>query len=103
MLKNKFIYGLVIGSLLPIIFYPVFDFMDASMVKHDVINKLTGQSNLVWAGFKESTIYLFAICINLIPTFFANKRRLDEFIRGIMIPTVIFSFIWFFYFKSGML
>lgn len=47
-----------------------------------------------------STLILMAFCVNLIPTFVANKRYMEEFIRGIMVPTVIYCFIWFFYFKN---
>ncbi len=98
MIKNRFKNGFLVGLLLPLIAFPLFHYGDIWVVEGDIMNKLTGSSKAIWSGFKPSTIALFAVCINLIPTLIANKRRLDEFIRGIMIPTVIFSFIWFFYF-----
>ncbi len=102
MYRSEFIKGLITGITLPIIFYFFFDFLDEIIVQYDVFNKLTGSSSMLWGGFKESTVILFAICINLIPTFFANRKRKEERIRGLMIPTVIYSFIWFFYFKSSL-
>lgn len=103
MLKNKFIYGFVMGLILPLLAYPSFIFLDHWLVKDDIITKLIGNSHMIWSGFKESTLLLFVISINLVPTFFANKRRLDEFVRGIMIPTVLFCFAWFFYYSDRFL
>lgn len=102
MRRKDFITGLLIAAILPIIFYFFFDFLDRMIVQNDILNKLTGSSSMLWGGFKESTVILFAICMNLIPTFFANRKRKEERIRGLMIPTVIYSFIWFFYFKSSL-
>ncbi len=62
-----------------------------------IVEKATISSGFM--GFKESTVVLFAICINLVPTFFADRKKMDEFVRGIMIPTVLFAIGWFFYFN----
>lgn len=98
MIKNKFPFGLAFGFVLPLLFLPTFFYLDKVIVANDIINKITGNSNIIWGGFKDSTIYLLAICTNLVPTFFANRKRLDEFVRGIMIPTVVYCFVWFFYY-----
>ncbi len=98
MLKNKFPFGLAFGALLPLICYPLIAYLDHLITAKDLINKITGNSNIIWGGFKLSTLILLTICTNLIPTILANRKRLDEFVRGIMIPTVVYCFIWFFYF-----
>ncbi len=103
MIQNKLINGLAIGIILPLVMYPIFDGLDQWIVANDVLNKLLDSPNMVWAGFKESTLVLFMICANLVPTFLANKRRYEEFVRGIMIPTVIYCFIWFFDYKGGVM
>lgn len=99
MIKNKFPYGLITGILLPILAYALLWAFDYSLITSNK-DLVTGNSQLMWTGFKPSTLVLMALCTNLIPTYFANKRRMDEYIRGIMIPTVIYSFIWFFYFRD---
>lgn len=92
------LYGLAIGVLLPLLAFPIITWLDKLIVEYDIITKLSGSSSMIWAGFKQSTLVLMAFCFNLIPTYSANKRRYEEFIRGIMIPTVIYCFIWFFYY-----
>jgi hypothetical protein len=98
MIKNNFPFGLAFGVLLPIIFYPILVHLDKWIVVNDIINKITGNPHIIWGGFKDSTLFLLTICTNLVPTFFANRKRLDEFVRGIMIPTVVYCFVWFFYY-----
>jgi hypothetical protein len=88
MIKDKFYVGLIIGILLP---FATFGLLF-------LFNMAFKGSEGVSFSFKSSTIALFAICINLIPTIFANRLRYENFIRGIMFPTVLGSFVWFFYF-----
>ncbi len=93
LLRDRFIYGFLWGILLPTIGFAALYF----------INDLIDRKSILGAnfyGFKDSTVALTAICFNLIPTYFANRRYMDNFIRGIMIPTVIASFAWFFYFDA---
>ncbi|WBM73860.1 hypothetical protein [Saprospira grandis] len=91
--KDQLVYGLAWGLITPLIsFALVF-----------AINKVLLQSGALdtyataWPGFKDSTLHLIAICGNLIPVAIANRRRFDEFTRGIMLPTVILAFVWMFY------
>ncbi|BDS09719.1 hypothetical protein [Aureispira anguillae] len=101
MLKNTFTNGLILGILIPLLAYPVIYLFDYSLINSDSVN-ITGNNSFLWTGFKKSTLLLMAFCCNLIPTYFANKRYMEEFIRGIMVPTVIYCFIWFFYFKESL-
>lgn len=99
MLKNKFIYGFTMGLLIPLVTYPIIYLFDQALISSETVN-ITGNDHFLWTGFKNSTLLLMAFCCNLIPTYFANKRYMEEFIRGMMIPTVIYCFIWFFYFRD---
>lgn len=91
MLKNKFIFGFVWG-LLPLLAYFILMWLNDS-----IVDKSTLSAGFL--GFKHSTVALVAICTNLIPTFFADRRKMDEFVRGIMIPTVLLAIGWFIYFN----
>ncbi len=93
-IQDNFLTGLITGLIIPLAGFGLLWFLNNAMMKANTF----GSSTLEWAGFKTSTLVLMAICINLIPVLFANKHRMDEFIRGIMFPTVIGSFVWFFYF-----
>ncbi|MFT5647524.1 MAG: hypothetical protein ACI976_002216 [Aureispira sp.] len=99
MFKNKFTNGLIIGIIIPLIAFPIIYLFDYALINSDSV-QVTSNNSFLWTGFKMSTLILMAFCVNLIPTFVANKRYMEEFIRGIMVPTVIYCFIWFFYFKN---
>lgn len=102
MFKNKFSYGLITGIIIPLIAYPIIYMFDSALISSETVN-ITGNSHFIWSGFKKSTLVLMAFCFNLIPTFFANRQFKEEYIRGIMVPTVIYCFIWFFYYKDNFL
>ena len=101
-IKNKFSYGLITGLILPLLAFGIIYLFDQSLIGSKSV-QVTSNSHFLWTGFKKSTLILMAFCVNLIPTYLANKRYREEFIRGIMIPTVSYCFIWFFYYKNSFL
>ncbi len=101
-LKNTFSFGLMTGIILPLIAFGLIYGLDYALINSKSVS-VTSNSHFLWDGFKKSTLVLMAFCVNLIPTYFANKKFKEEFIRGIMIPTVIYCFIWFFYYKDNFL
>ena len=88
LIKNNVIHGLIVGILVPLL---VFGLLYS-------VNRVLITSDAGSISFKLSSVALFAICANLIPVLIANKRYWEEFIRGIMLPTVVGAFVWFFYF-----
>jgi hypothetical protein len=95
-LRDKFVYGLVWGTTLPALGFGAFYGLNEMLVNNSAVSS-------GWIGFKLSSIALFAICLNLVPTFFANRRMMDNYIRGIMMPTILYAFTWFFYFGKAYL
>lgn len=94
MWKNTFWHGLVWGLLLPALGILLTYNIDAWLIKKNAF----GTELRPWTGFKPSTLGLISLCANLIPAIFANRRRMDDFIRGLMFPTVIGAFVWLFYY-----
>jgi hypothetical protein len=88
LIKNNVFYGLIIGIVLPIL---VFALLYA-------VNRVLITNELSRISFKLSSVALFSICANLLPVLVANKQMMEEFIRGMMFPTVLGAFAWFFYF-----
>ena len=99
MIRNKFINGFLVGLVLPVVALIALYYLDQALASSESVN-ITGDERRVWQGFKLRTLVLIALCFNVIPTYLANKRRFEEFIRGIMVPTVLFCFVWFFYFRE---
>ena len=89
MIKDRFYHGLIIGIILPLLTFGILF----------LINIAVNNSTELDISFRLSTLCLISVCSNLIPTIFANRWRYENFIRGIMFPTIIGSFEWFFYFN----
>lgn len=90
MIKNKFWVGLAWGFLLPALGAGMLYLFDDYMTR----------SNAGFSGFKNSSLVLYPLCLNILPTTYANRKLMDNFIRGIMLPTVIGCFIWLVYFDA---
>ncbi len=95
--KDSLIAGLLLGVIIPFVGYAVvlevYDQLDAA----DVI------SGFGAGDFRRRTSALLGLCINLIPFAIFNRKRFYLSMRGIMIPTIIYAGIWFFYFGSKIL
>lgn len=86
--RNNVVTGLIVGLSLPIVAFGLLFLLNLAFMQSETVN----------FSFKQSSVALFSICANLIPVLIANKHRMEEFIRGIMFPTVLGSFAWFLYY-----
>lgn len=98
MQQDKIIVGLILGFLLPVVGYAIlleiYDQLSSSGIISD-----EGFSRT----FRERTIALLAICFNLIPFTFFNKKRMQNGMRGLVFPTVLFVITWLIYFRESIL
>lgn len=94
MFENRFLHGFSVGVVLPFLAGFILIYLDSALMD----STLMSAGNMKFLGFKKSTLGIIAICSNLLPTLLANRRLMDEFIRGIMFPTVLFSLYWFYTF-----
>ncbi len=88
--KDNFWLGIAIGACLPVISYGILltivDFADEQLLPPDAY---------ISAQFRDRTLSVFAICLNLIPFHLYKKRYADNTMRGMVIPTVVFVGLWF--------
>lgn len=95
--KDSLIIGLLLGVFIPFVGYAlvleIYDQLDAA----DVISGFGSGS------FRRRTSALLGLCLNLIPFAIFNRKRFFYSMRGIMIPTIIYAGMWFFYFGSKIL
>jgi len=96
--KDKIVLGLILGFLLPVVGYAllleIYDQLSSSGIISD-----EGFSRT----FRKRTIALLAICFNLIPFTFFNRKRMQNGMRGLVFPTVLFVILWLFYFRESIL
>jgi len=91
--KDKFIIGLVVAILWPIMMYGILltllDLLDSS----GIISK----TNFA-ADFHTRTLSLVAIGSNAFFMQYFNKHKLYNSMRGMVIPTMIMAFVWLYMF-----
>jgi hypothetical protein len=96
--RNNIISGLLIGVLLPLvgfaILYQIFALLELKGAASGV-----GLSQ----NFRERTLAILAIALNLIPLNIFQKRRWDLSIRGVVIATGIWTLAWVIFFGIRML
>jgi hypothetical protein len=88
--KDSILTGLVLGAILPVIGYylveNLFDFLSIKGIMADVVGEGLGR--------RIRTIGIIAICFNLIPFEISRKHRLDNTMRGVVFPTLIYVGFW---------
>jgi hypothetical protein len=87
--KNEIWVGLVVGLLLPamgfVILYEIFN-----LLEHRGVASSAGFSPY----FRERTVGIVAIVLNVIPLNIYQKRRWDLAMRGIVIATSLLAIAW---------
>lgn len=87
--RNEIWVGLLFGLLLPlcsfVLLYEVFGLLEAKGAASGV-----GLSS----NFRERTLALAAIALNVIPLNLYRKRRWDLSMRGIVIATSLLALVW---------
>lgn len=91
--RNEVWAGLLFGILLPtigfLLLYNLFGLLEAK-------GAASGEGFSV--NFRERTLSIVAMALNLIPLNFYRRRRWDLSMRGIVIATAVFAFVWLFRF-----
>ncbi|MBL7805577.1 MAG: hypothetical protein JNL02_17680 [Saprospiraceae bacterium] len=95
--RNEIWAGLVFGILLP-----VFSFV----LLYQVFSLLEVKGAASGAGFspnfRERTLAIVAIALNMIPLNIFRRRRWDLSMRGVVIATGVLAFVWLFKYGIGL-
>lgn len=90
---NKLWIGIIFGLLIPFVLYAVLlsvsDFIagsDYAIEKGMIL------------GFRKRTLALLAILGNIIPMQIFYNKRIDNGMRGIVFPTILYSGLWIYWF-----
>lgn len=88
--KNSLVLGILLGLIVPFVGYAIW-LMIFEQLENAGIMSATGFSE----NWRERTIALLAICMNLIPFSVYNRRRYYNTMRGMVFPTILLVIIWF--------
>lgn len=90
--RNNLPIGLAIGILLPLLSFIIFYFTLGQL-------ESTGMAT----NFRERTLAIIAMCMNIIPFNIYQKRRFTQSMRGLSIATIIYAIIWLIYYGNQIL
>lgn len=96
--NNSLWLGLAIGLALPFVGYAVLLLIYQQL---DALGLLTSSGFSI--DFRQRTVALLAVCLNLIPLRRFQRWRATRSIRGLVLATLLLGFSWFFYFSSTLL
>jgi hypothetical protein len=91
--QNALWVGLLIGLVLPFVGYALLLTVYEQLEAMGVVSKIG-----FTPYFRERTIGIVAICLNIFPLNVFYKKRFTQSMRGVMIPTFLYVALWVFYF-----
>lgn len=94
--KNHILLGLVLGICIPIVGYALFMMLFEALESAGIMDEVTSGS----AERRMRTLGLLGICANILPFEIYRKKRHDNTMRGLVIPTVIYIGIWIYLYKD---
>lgn len=98
--RDSFMVGLILGTALPIAVFGILLFINDELVVEAGILGERMNAFQQSGGFSERLLALFGVCSNIIPFHFARRRRYDDTMRGLVIPTVVFAVSWAIYYNA---
>lgn len=87
--KDAIWVGLLIGLAIPFVGYALL----LTLYEQFELWGWVSQSGFP-ANFRKRTLMVIALCLNIFPLNFFNKRRFTQSMRGIVIPTAAYVVLW---------
>ena len=96
--KDSIIIGILIGLVVPFVGYALlltlFDYLQSVGLV---------EPNGLSPTFRQRTLSVLAICLNIIPINIFKKRYWDKSMRGVVFPTGLYVIAWIIYFGKHIL
>ncbi len=96
--NNSIWLGLLIGLALPALGYPVLLFLYEQLEEAGIVSS-SGFSG----DFRQRTVAILALCLNLLPLRRFQGQRATRSIRGLVLATLLLGVLWFIYFNDSFL
>ena len=91
--NDNLLIGLAVSLIIPVIAYYL-------LGQLQVMISNGAQASF---AFKERTVALIAICLNVLPLNYFRKTYRNRSIRGLATGTMVLAFVWFFYYGRALL
>lgn len=97
-MRDQLWFGLLIGVVVPFVGYAVL-----MMILEQLGASETLADNRLNFNFKERTLTLLALAINLIPMRIFMRAYANKALRGLVLATLAYGMVWMFYFGRQLL
>lgn len=97
--NDNLLIGLAIGAIVPVLGYLAIQFIFEQLSNFGLMDS----GGIGYYSKRFRTLALFALCCNLIPLNFFRKRRMDNAMRGVVFPTLIYAGFWIYKYMSILL
>jgi len=95
--KDSILLGIVLGVCIPFVGFATIQMLFEQLADMESLNP-----EMRTIFFRDRTIAILAICLNLIPFNIYKKWRFDQTMRGILFTTFLYVFAWIWYFANTM-
>jgi amino acid permease len=96
--RNTILIGLLVGLVLPFVGYAILLMIYDGLEAAGLLSGVGFSSN-----FRQRTLGIVAVCLNLIPLNYFQKRRMTQAMRGLVGATIVYAVGWFVYFGVKLL
>ena len=96
--NDKMWIGLLAGLLIPFVGYAVLMMILEMLGANDTLANTRLNFN-----FRERTLTLLALALNLIPLQFFRTKRANQAIRGLVLATLAYGVVWVYFFGQQLL
>lgn len=96
--KNSILFGIAVGLILPFVGYAILLTIFEQMEASGLINP-----NGLSPTFRQRTLSIIALCLNIIPINIFKNRWWNEAMRGVVFPTGLYVIAWIVYFGQHIL
>jgi len=94
--QNKLWVGVLFGLAVPFVGYAIL------LIIYEQLDAMGATSSVGFSeNFRERTLGVIAICLNLIPINIFQRKRFGETVRGLAIVTVLYAIGWVIYYGSS--
>ena len=94
--SNSIKIGIVVGLILPFVGFWLWKGIFELLTMANIMDP-TGFSE----DWRQRTFALLAICMNIIPFQYHQKKRNDDTMRGLVFPTVLYVITWVIFFRES--
>lgn len=87
---DSVLFGIVLGSVSILIGYGLISYLFDLLIMANLMDEASNSMS----SSRQKTLWLLAICCNLVPFNIFKNRKMDNALRGVVFPTILAVGYW---------